>query len=276
METEKIPVSVIIPCYDCQATVSRAARSVAAQTLRPAELILINDGSRDGTADVLKGLREEFGADWVKIITLPENGGQAKARNAGWDAAVCPYIAFLDSDDSWHPEKLAIQYGYMSGHPEVVLAGTECIWSEGGPAEPDRFFKKSMARPVSKFRFMFVSRYFVTSAVMLRRDIPIRFPEDAFWAEDRFLWMKIISEGNKAVHFDIPLTRQYKFPYGQGGITKSLWKMEKGELKGFVRLHKTGLLNSGELFLCVVSSLVKFVRRGCIVFLRKGGRKNGR
>src|SRR5258706_14692588 len=97
------PVSVVVPCYRCADTIERAVRSVAAQTLRPAEVILVDDGSPDGTGAALERLRERFGADWIRIVRLPRNLGSASARNAGWELATQRYVAFLDSDDAWHP-----------------------------------------------------------------------------------------------------------------------------------------------------------------------------
>src|SRR5438309_8195778 len=109
------PVSVIIPCYRCAATIERAMLSVAEQSVRPAEAILIDDASGDNTFAVMEKIRNKYG-DWIRIVALPMNQGAAAARNAGWHAATQPYIAFLDADDAWHPRKIEIQYGYMQQH----------------------------------------------------------------------------------------------------------------------------------------------------------------
>lgn len=264
-----IPVSVIVPCYNCQATIMRAVESVSKQTRKPHELILVNDGSQDGTLRVLKKIQNEFGNDWIKIINFSQNKGPSCARNAGWDVAVCPYIAFLDADDSWHPEKLAIQYGYMSDNTEITLTGHACTLLKGNSTVLDRLPEKWNAKTISKLRFMLISHYFATPTVMLKKSIVCRFPEDIRFAEDRFLWLKIISTGNKAAYLDLPLTYLYKYQYGQGGLTKSLWKMERGELTGFFRLYELKLLNRGELYLSVIFSLAKFIRRGGITMFNK-------
>jgi len=115
------PVSVVIPCYRCGATIKRAVDSVAAQTLRPAEVILIEDGSGDNTLEQLYRVQGEHPKDWIKIIALEKNSGPSFARNTGWDAATQPYIAFLDADDSWHPQKTEIQYQWMAAHPKVCV-----------------------------------------------------------------------------------------------------------------------------------------------------------
>src|SRR5688500_1983375 len=109
----RIPVSVILPCYNAQASVRRAVASVAAQSLRPAEVIAVDDASTDGTRETLAKLQGECEPGWLKVVRLERNGGPASARNAGWNLASARWIAFLDADDTWHPRKLEIQYGVL-------------------------------------------------------------------------------------------------------------------------------------------------------------------
>src|SRR5262245_4665161 len=123
MSNERVPVSAVIPCYRCRGTIHRALDSVAAQTALPREVILVDDCSADGTAEAIGRIASEYPDGWVRVLTLPVNGGPGRARNAGWDAAAQPYVAFLDADDSWHRSKLEIQYGWMRANPHVVLTG---------------------------------------------------------------------------------------------------------------------------------------------------------
>jgi glycosyltransferase involved in cell wall biosynthesis len=116
-------VSVIIPCYCCVETIDRAVASVAKQSTRSKELILVDDGSPDDTLAQLYALQRDYGADWVHVLPLTENQGPATARNRGWDAAIGHYIAFLDADDAWHQDKLKTQWGWMRHHSAVVLSG---------------------------------------------------------------------------------------------------------------------------------------------------------
>ncbi len=100
--------SVIIPAFNREATIGRAIESVLAQTHAPLELIVVDDGSTDRTADVARGYGPQ-----VSVIRQP-NGGPGAARNAGIRAAVGAIVAFLDSDDAWHPDKLARQVALMT------------------------------------------------------------------------------------------------------------------------------------------------------------------
>ena len=136
MKKKIIPVSVVIPCYCCSDTISKAVDSVISQTVLPCELILIDDGSEDNgkTKSVIERIRDAnvviFEQINFSLIFLEKNSGPSGARNAGWDCAGGDYIAFLDADDSWHPEKLRIQYDYMKSNPEVALSGHKSIYSK--------------------------------------------------------------------------------------------------------------------------------------------------
>ena len=99
-------VSVVIPCFRCTGTIERAVASVAAQTRRPAEVILVDDASGDDTQKLLQKLSQHFEPGWIKLVFLEQNVGAASARNAGWDQATQTYVAFLDADDAWHPKKI--------------------------------------------------------------------------------------------------------------------------------------------------------------------------
>jgi teichuronic acid biosynthesis glycosyltransferase TuaG len=104
-------VSVIMPAFDSAAHVGSAIASVQAQTETDWELLVIDDGSRDETPGIVANAAREDRR--IHLIRLAGNGGPAVARNAGIAAARGRYIAFLDSDDLWLPEKLARQLRFM-------------------------------------------------------------------------------------------------------------------------------------------------------------------
>jgi glycosyltransferase involved in cell wall biosynthesis len=105
-------VSVVIPVYNRSGTIGRALQSVLAQTFCDVEVIVVDDGSSDSTADVV----EEVVDSRIRLIALGQNRGAAAARNRGVAAATGDYLAFLDSDDIWSPEKLAAQLAYHREH----------------------------------------------------------------------------------------------------------------------------------------------------------------
>lgn len=111
-------VSIVMPAYNVAWCVARAIDSVLAQSLREFELIVVNDGSTDDTRQVL----QRYG-DTIKVI-YQDNAGMSAARNAGIRAARGEYVAFLDADDWWLPDKLARQLELMRARPELGFCST--------------------------------------------------------------------------------------------------------------------------------------------------------
>ena len=121
-----IGVSVVIPVYNRASLVRRAVDSVLQQDTPAAEVIVVDDGSTDGTAPVLAS----YGGA-IRVLRQ-ENQGVSAARNHGVAASGGALIAFLDSDDRWLPGKLSCQAAYMIAHPEVQICQTEEIWIRDG------------------------------------------------------------------------------------------------------------------------------------------------
>ena len=121
-------VSVIIPAFNRAEVIQRAVDSVAAQNFKDYEVIIVDDGSTDDLAFVEK----YSGLAHIRLIRHPENRGAAAARNTGVAAAAGRFIAFLDSDDSWHPDKLACQVAALQGAaPNVRVCATGYILRKG-------------------------------------------------------------------------------------------------------------------------------------------------
>src|SRR5581483_10923575 len=129
--------SVIVPAYNAATTLSRAIASIDAQTCSPAEIILVDDASRDETWRIIEQFCTGHADPPVKAARLSKNGGPADARNRGWDMASQEYVCFLDADDAWHPRKLEVQYGWLADHPSVMLCGHRCIVQEPGEPAPE-------------------------------------------------------------------------------------------------------------------------------------------
>lgn len=253
-----VPVSAVIPCYRCYATIGRAVESIAQQSARPAEIILVDDASGDDTLTVLQELAQAY-PGWIKILQRDENQGAAGARNAGWEASSQPYIAFLDADDTWHPEKLRIQYEYMHNNPEVAASGHRYVVSRDGGALPDVPLVSAVTRigPVS----LVFRSCFATPTVMLKRDIPFRFPDNRRYSEDLNLWQKIAFSGLPVMRLESQLASIYKAPYGEGGLSAQLWEMEKGELANLAELRRERMIKGPLYAVAVVFSVAKYIKR---------------
>ncbi|MBR2986562.1 MAG: glycosyltransferase family 2 protein, partial [Clostridia bacterium] len=102
-------VSVIMPNYNSEKYIKETVESVLQQTYSHWELLFIDDASTDGSLAIAKSFHDPR----IRILQNPSNMGAAATRNVGIEAARGKWIAFLDSDDLWHPEKLSTQLGYM-------------------------------------------------------------------------------------------------------------------------------------------------------------------
>jgi len=117
------PISVVMPAYNAAATIARALDSIAAQTQPPAEVIVVDDASTDATGAIAAAhpLRP-------KILRHPTNRGGAAALHSGLEAASSDWVAFLDADDAWLPEKLAAQTEALAGEPEALVVATGFVF----------------------------------------------------------------------------------------------------------------------------------------------------
>ncbi len=263
MQTENLaPVSVIIPCYNCMLTVERAVLSVARQSWRPAEVILIDDASTDKTYQVLQALKTRFEADWIQVLCHRDNRGPGAARNTGWNRARQPYVAFLDADNAWHPEKIEIQMAYMLQYPEVVIAGHQWRWIRQGGKILDDFDPPEHYRVVSLSSWkLLISNPLYTSTVIVQSDIPFEFEASKRYSEDYLLWALILLNGYKGVVIDLPLAYLYKPPYGVGGLSGHLWNMERGEIDTYWQLYRKRMIPPLPLLGLILFSFAKHVRR---------------
>ena len=258
-------VSVIVPCYRCSATIGRAIRSVAEQSLRPAEIFLIEDGSGDNTLSFLRELANEYPDGWIRVIALRENGGAATARNIGWSAARYPFVAFLDADDAWHPEKIEIQFKFMEAHQNIAvcghrhrivgLIGLEVYKIGDQPVVTTEFGKHSIL----------LSNRFVTPSVMLRRDLPLRFIPGRRHMEDHLLWMQVLCGGFRVVRLEIELAWIFKTSFGVRGLSSDMWAMERGSLSNYWSLGRSGCINRAYAIGLMGYSFLKYIRRMVIV-----------
>jgi len=122
---DPLPISVIIPAHNAEAFIEDTLASVRAQTARPTETIVVDDGSSDRTAQIARA----FGA----TVLREGRGGPAMARNVGINAGSSEWIALLDADDLWEPDKLEAQWAAVEACPEVGLVFTD--FSQGIPGQ---------------------------------------------------------------------------------------------------------------------------------------------
>lgn len=253
------PVSVIVPCFRCTATIDDAVASIAAQTLRPAEVLLVDDASGDGTVRALHRVAAAYGVDWIKVITLSANGGPSRARNAGWREARQPYIAFLDADDSWGPCKLELQMAALEADPQIALIAHQMLVRPRGTAIPPP--QKPVSVQIVGRGTLLVRNPFPTASVILRRDLPFRFDEDFRRSEDYLLWSQIVLSGYRCAKIDQVLAIWNKREDGAVGLSDDFDAIHRGRREFRRKLVKQGLLRKHEYLFASTVGAVNGIRR---------------
>lgn len=265
--SDYVPISVVIPCFRCSKTIARAIDSILHQTVRPMEVILVDDASGDETLGVLREI-EKINSRLIKVVSLEKNVGAASARNAGWAIASQPYLAFLDADDAWHPKKVEVQLDWMLQHPDCGLVGHDYELFDKEPLEWAEPLPSLQVSAISKFRVL-ISNPFGTRTVMLKRDLPFKFKEGKRYIEDYLLWLQIILSGVPAAFIKMPLAATFKADFGENGLSAQLWKMERGELDTYWQIYKDGSVGLPATLALLGYSLVKYMRRMAIVTIRR-------
>jgi glycosyltransferase involved in cell wall biosynthesis len=227
-------VSVIIPTYNRCAILERAIESVLGQTFTDYELIVVDDGSTDETADLLDRYRNR-----VKVIRQ-ENRGVSAARNTGIRASKGELVALLDSDDSWLPNKLERQVAFFDACPEALICQTEEIWVRNGRrVNPKKRHLKYSGMIFEKtLPLCLVS----PSAVMMRRSLIKEvgmFDETLPACEDYDLWLRITWK--HPVHLiDTALIVKHG---GHADQLSSMPELDKYRIQALVGILKQGCLS---------------------------------
>lgn len=192
-------VSVIVPARNAAMTIERALNSVSRQDYRPLELIVIDDGSTDGTAARVR--------DWsglpVKLLTRTSVGGPAAARNLGIQAAAGKYVAFLDADDEWHPGKTSRQVADLEADPAATFAICDGDFLDpAGRVVGDMFSATPPAAGVEAWRTLLRYSYVATCCVVAVREVVLAvggFDATLDVAEDQDLWIRLALAGRLIV-----------------------------------------------------------------------------
>lgn len=247
-------VSVIIPMYNSKDTIKSAIESVLNQTYKePIEIIVVNDGSKDGCEKIVeKMIINNQTNRTIKLINKP-NGGVSSARNRGIKEANGEYIAFLDSDDMWHPQKLELVFEAMKDDSIKFIGHSYTL--------ENNFDKKFNLEKLSKVSFtkLLLKNFAVTPSIIIKKEICEYFDETMTHTEDHELWLRIALKTD--VHYlDLPLTTLGRPTMTRGGLSANRWAMRKGELqmyKNIIRYKKSLTLLYPFL---VIFSLAKHLR----------------
>jgi glycosyltransferase involved in cell wall biosynthesis len=249
--TAPLPVSVVIPAYNAARFIEEALSSVHAQTRRPAEIIVVNDGSTDDTA----ARARTNGA----VVVTQRNQGLSATRNAGIRAASQPWIALLDADDVWEPRKLEQQWTAATLCPDAGVIFTDVTrFSAQGVVDPSILGRAKHYAEVRRIQVAdgivrcergslqqaFVKEnFFSPSAVMARRDLLLAaglFDLVITHWEDRDMWLRLLALTDVAV-VEQPLMR-YRVH------TSGLSNDDRGMARGAIAIAHKVLANPAQYF----------------------------
>ena len=228
-------ISVIIPYYNRERYIDEAVQSVLSQTLKPLEIIIVNDCSRQASRRFLDRY-----AGICRIIDLPANVGLAASRNAGIRAARGEFIALLDDDDIWLPHKLEAQRKYLEDHPHCSGVHS-AVWLMV-PDQPDTFYRRfgRWWEPASEIRTgplrlaeaLMNDSWVIPSTMMFRTQV-VRaldgFDSRFRQCEDRDFIVRFCAAGYHISAIDEPLARLRR--EGHGSLSSRRWRIFRTDLK---------------------------------------------
>jgi len=189
-------VSVIIPVYNCEKFLPQTLDSVLGQTYPNWEAVVINDASTDNSLS--KALEYARKDPRIKVYSMTENAGVSACRNAGITHASGRFLAFLDSDDLWQPNKLMLQTFFMKKH-KVGLSHTSYAFINEN-SEPMKKGYIKVNPSVNRQTYMKTSQIGLSTVMVDRNIVPhISFPKDRKLCEDARTWMDLLKEGHTFV-----------------------------------------------------------------------------
>ena len=217
--------STIIPMYNAKNTIKNTIESVINQTyIESIEIIIINDGSNDGCEKIVEELILLNHTNRnIKLINK-QNGGVSSARNIGIQESSGEYLAFLDSDDVWHPQKLELILEILQ-NKEINFLGH--FYTLKNNFEQVFQFKQAIKVPFMK---LLLKNFAVTPSIVIKKDICEYFNENMNHTEDHELWLRIALKTD-IYYVALPLVTLGRPQLSLGGLSSNRWAMRKGELQ---------------------------------------------
>ena len=217
-------VSIILPTYNCAAFLSHSIGTILSQTYNSYEIIVIDDGSTDNTKEVLYPFMQR-----IKYIRLEQNKGLPTARNIGIRSAQGKYIAFIDADDLWLPEKLQTDIEYFETHPEVSMVYSKHINIDEKGDDLGGNTKKQLPSGNIFTQLFSEQNFIITSSVVVRKEVfetTGLFDEQLFNCQDWDMWLRI------AFHFKVaginkPLVKYRHNPHSLSKNRNNVLKYQK-------------------------------------------------
>lgn len=260
-------ISVVIPMYNSSKTILSTLNSVKTQTILPFEVLIIDDGSLDESATIV----EDFISNNLTLniqLVKKVNGGVSTARNAGIKLAQGDWIALLDSDDEWLPNKLERQIQVLSENPNIDFLGT----NRNGESFSAVLWNKLEHLTKISAKLLLFKNYFSPPTIIFKKQIFFElggFDENQRYAEEGNYFIRIAQRYNcYLLDESLVITGGRKAHFGHSGLSGNLKQMELGELKNIKDSLNLNIINYFEYIFLIMFSLLKYVRRLLIVKFR--------
>ncbi len=210
-------VSVIVAAHQAAGTIGRTLRSIARQTLKPREVVVVDDGSTDGTSRAAEAEAPNMNGIGLRIFRTEDNRGAGAARNRAIEESKEPFLAFLDADDEWLPEKLDRSMAVLEDSGAVLVAHD--YWTGEGEEAQHHHCERRFREAGDPFAGLYRKGYIASSSVVAKRDAVLAaggFDPALLNAQDFDLWLAVLKEpGTPFEVFGEPLMRYHP---GSGGI----------------------------------------------------------
>jgi teichuronic acid biosynthesis glycosyltransferase TuaG len=261
-------VSVVIPTYNSSGTLQRALDSVYSQSSLPREIIVVDDGSDDWVRSkkIAVSCPDSIA---VRFLRLEKNQGVSTARNLGIAAAQSRYLAFLDSDDVWYENKMAIQYGLMTSHHLDFSMHRYChdITCPGGDADNSAGRLSLSLSPLSSWTPLL--RNDSTNSVMVLKQKMVLYDTSLRRGEDFSLYMELLStRGCRAVYIKRVLAGGFKSTIGVSGLSQDVKGMHLGRTLSLKKLFREGKISMAQYLFGIWTEAIKYPLRVLRVSLR--------
>ncbi len=229
-------VSIIIPTHNRRKTLARAVESIRSQTFPDWELLIVDDGSSDGTDRDWS----DPGDSRIRYVRTGHRGVSA-ARNLGIQQAKIPWISFLDSDDTWLPKKLETQLAALKSHPDDLAVHSDEIWiRRGRRVNPKKIHRKYGGWV---YRYSLPRCVISPSSILLSRKLLDRcggFDEDFPVCEDYELWLRMFA-CHPICFVDQPLVVKTGGHADQ--LSRSTWGLDRFRVRAMVKTVESGILS---------------------------------
>lgn len=264
MEAQRIRMfSVVIPVFNNKETLYEAVSSVISQTRYDLidDIIIVNDGSKDETATVVYELKNK--TKKIKYI-FQKNQGASAARNRGIRESKSDWIALLDGDDKWLPNKIERQYQEIERNPGIVFLGTQY------PLK--MFIKKKYGLVKLNARQLCFRSMPCTPSVVFKREVGMelglfdvnqKYNEDAFFFQKFLLMDSYYILAEKLIEIDIG--KRY---FGESGLSSNYVEMYKGKKRNIRELNSLGLISSTYMYVMILLCDLKCLRMFILRLIR--------